>query len=400
MSSQSESKKIHVLYLPKWYPNKYDSMPGLFIKRHGLAVSKKCDISVLYVHLDDQSLQQKAIFSQQNEDGLFTLRIYFRRSSIPIKLIAKSVNFIRFIFYNFKGIRFIQQNRSKINLIHVHVLTRLAAVAFLYKIVTKTPFLITEHWTRYLPNVDTFNGFLRRMISRWVVRKAEAVLPVTKNLQAAMEFNGLLNSNYIVVPNVVNTNVFIPNKKKSVSPIKKIIHLSCFTDYHKNISGIVRVIKKLSMLRQDFTCHFIGKGEDFYKVKKLSDDLQLTDKYVFFEGLKEGEELTKEVCSADLMVLFSRQENLPVVMLESFASGVPVISTDVGGIKEHLDDKLGVLIESENEDQFLSTINNTLDNLIKFDTQEIRQYAVDHFSYEVVGNTLFEIYTSINFKQA
>lgn len=134
-------------------------------------------------------------------------------------------------------------------------------------------------------------------------------------------------------------------------------------------------------------------------VKKLSDDLKLTNNHVFFAGLKEGEDLAKEVSSADLMVLFSRRENLPVVILESFASGVPVISTDVGGIKEHLDEQLGILVESENEDQFLNIINNTLDNLIKFDAQVIRQYAVDHFSYEVVGKTLLDIYTSINSKQ-
>ncbi|MCP4550542.1 MAG: glycosyltransferase family 4 protein [Bacteroidetes bacterium] len=400
MSSQSDSKMIHVLYLPKWYPNKYDSMPGLFIKRHGIAVSKYCEVSVLYVHPDAQSSQKRAIFSKCYEDGLFTLRIYFRKSSISIKPIAKSINIIRFIFYNFKGIRIIQQDRNKVNLIHVHVLTRLAFIALLYKKFNGTPFLITEHWTRYLPNVNTFNGILRRMISRWVVRKAEAVLPVTKNLQIAMESYGLMNSNYIVVPNVVDTKVFIPIKKKDKRQIKKIIHLSCFTNYHKNISGILRVMKKLSILRQDFTCHFVGHGEDFDEVKELSNELKLTSKYVYFDGLKEGEELANEISSADLMVLFSRQENLPVVMLESFASGVPVISTDVGGINEHIDERLGILVESENEDQLLSVINNTLDNLIKFNTQEIRQYAVDHFSYEVVGKTLFEIYTAINSKQA
>ena len=54
MKEQSEKNRIHVLYLPRWYPNRYDPMPGLFIERHGLSVLKHCDISVLYVHADDQ----------------------------------------------------------------------------------------------------------------------------------------------------------------------------------------------------------------------------------------------------------------------------------------------------------------------------------------------------------
>jgi glycosyltransferase involved in cell wall biosynthesis len=85
-----------------------------------------------------------------------------------------------------------------------------------------------------------------------------------------------------------------------------------------------------------------------------------------------------------------------VVILESFACGVPVISSQVGGIHEHLNEERGALVEAGNEDQFLKMLNHILDQLSRFNKQEIRQYAIDHFSQEVIGKQLFDIYSSIS----
>ena len=95
------------------------------------------------------------------------------------------------------------------------------------------------------------------------------------------------------------------------------------------------------------------------------------------------------------MLMFSRYENLPVVILESYACGVPVLSTDVGGIREHMNKDLGILIESEDEESLYQSLDRLLDNYKEYDAAKIRAYAVDHFSNEVIGKQLFEVYTSV-----
>lgn len=395
MLSQPDSKKIHVLYLPKWYPNKYDPMPGLFIKRHAEAVSKYCDVSVLYIHPDDQLSVNKTEFSATVEDGIKTYRIYFQKSKFPIPFVARSINLLKFLLYNFKGIKLIKNTYWKPDLLHVNVLSRLGFVAWIYEIFTKTPYVITEHWTRYLPEVNSFKGNFRNMITRLVVRNAKAVMPVTENLQNAMLSYGLKNKNYQVIPNVVDVILFCPVPNHKNNPIKKIVHLSCFTDVQKNITGILRVTKKLRTIRQDFELHFIGDGADFDRMKQISDEYRLTNNTVFFDGMLQREELVGAINSSDLMILFSHYENLPVVILESFACGVPVVSSQVGGIHEHLSNERGALIEAGNEDQFLKTLNDTLDKLASFDKNKIRQYAIEHFSKEVIGKKLYDIYTSV-----
>lgn len=396
MKKTSDSK-IHVLYLPRWYPHRYDPMMGLFIERHGLSVSKHVDISVLYVHADDQ-LRHKSYEVVRDEKGLFTIRIYFKKSKIKPVFLANLINLYRFMVSHRKGFKMIKQERRKADLVHVHVLTRLGVIALINKYFNKTPFVITEHWTRYLPTTDTYNGSLRKFLTRIVVKNASAVMPVTANLRDAMIDNGLTNDNYIIIPNVVNIELFTPKFNKPISVKKKLVHLSCFTDKQKNISGILRVMKKLSEKRQDFELTFIGDGEDFQGMKAISDNFGLTDRVVKFAGLKENEALAEMLSDADLMIMFSNFENLPVVILESYASGVPVVSTRVGGIHEHLNAKLGKLTKPGDEAEFLATLDEVLDNLDLYQKKEIRAYAENHFSNEVIGNSLFDLYAKVTGK--
>ena len=93
--------------------------------------------------------------------------------------------------------------------------------------------------------------------------------------------------------------------------------------------------------------------------------------------------------------MFSNYENLPVVILESYACGVPVISTRVGGIHEHLHTGLGKLVEKQNEEQFLDELRSFLDNPDIYNKLEIRDYAVNHFSKEVIGKSLAKVYNEV-----
>lgn len=210
-----------------------------------------------------------------------------------------------------------------------------------------------------------------------------------------MESHGLTNNNYVVIPNVVDMRMFHPQDNKPEGGKKKILHVSCFEDKQKNISGILRVLKRLSEQRQDWECHMVGDGIHFELLVKQGENLGLKDRFVYFHGLRENEELVKFMQEADFQLMFSRFENLPVVILESYACGVPVLSTDVGGISEHMNDRLGMLIKSEDETSLLEKLNEMLDHTGDFSSREIRRYAEDHFSKEVIGKQLWEVYQSV-----
>jgi len=77
------------------------------------------------------------------------------------------------------------------------------------------------------------------------------------------------------------------------------------------------------------------------------------------------------------------------------ACGLPVLSTNVGGIAEHVNETNGILIKAKDNDAFENGLNQMLDICHNFDKKQIRNYAEAHFSYEVIGRQLVEIYNNI-----
>ena len=388
-------RKPKILYLPRWYPHRYDPMPGLFIERHARSVASLSEVAVLYVHQDDRLKEKNHDIDLFRDEELLQVKIYYRPVSVDLSFFSSFLNLLKYIYFHYKGLSIIKKEFGTPDLVHVNVLTRLGALALLYKWLTGTPYVVTEHWTRYLPHMDNFRGMLRKYVSRKVVRNASAILPVTDNLRMAMESHGLNNKNYRIIPNVVDMNMFNVISRSHDEEKKTFIHVSCFEDKQKNISGLLRVLKRLSDIRSDWSCRMVGDGIHYEKLVSYAKELGLNDTRVVFLGLKENEELARLMAASDFQVMFSRFENLPVVILESYACGVPVLSTDVGGISEHMNENLGILISSEDEDELFEKLIYMLDHYGDYNKTKLREYALHHFSKEVIGKQLFEVYREI-----
>jgi glycosyltransferase involved in cell wall biosynthesis len=277
---------------------------------------------------------------------------------------------------------------GKPDMIHVHILTRLGVIAWIQKKLHKTPYIITEHWSRYLPGND-FGGFLRKLFTKIVVRNAETVTTVTENLAIAMKNHGLKNDNYVVLPNVVNLDMFHISKRNN-NPCK-IIHISCFEDKSKNISGLLESLKIIDDKGIDFQCTLIGEGMDLDLMKEKAKELQLINK-VSFTGLLQGQALADELSSGDFLVLSSNYENMPVVILEALASGLPVVSTNVGGIKEMIDDTKGILVEPRNKEALAEAMIKMIETHKNYDANYLRNSVIEKYGYESVGRFLDSIY--------
>ena len=95
------------------------------------------------------------------------------------------------------------------------------------------------------------------------------------------------------------------------------------------------------------------------------------------------------------MPTVSNFENLPCVIVEAFASGVPVLSTDVGGIAEIVSPERGILIHSGDEDALLQGMNNLLDHSDEYDKAAIRQYAQKTFAAPIIGQQIADVYKKV-----
>ncbi len=411
-------ERKHIVFLARWYPHRYDPMFGLFVQRHAEAAALFNDITVIYCqqiesqshrvaesqsrdasitpnenkqYVIDTSKQNKFEIIRTLENNVDTIRIYYKKPK------NKILSLLRFYRANMIGLKLCKSPvethgrvSKKIDLIHVHILTRLGVIAWIQKLLHKTPYIITEHWSRYLPGND-FGGFLRKLATKIVVRNAKLVTTVTENLTDAMRSHGLKNDNYVVLPNVVNLDMFHINCTDISNMSTKIIHISCFEDKSKNISGLLESLKIVEQRGIDFHCTLIGEGMDLELMKEKAANLQLINK-VSFTGLLQNQALADEIASGNFLVMSSNYENMPVVILEALASGLPVVSTNVGGIKEMIDETKGILVEPRNKEALAEAIIKMIETHKNYDAEYLRNSVIEKYGYESVGKTLDLMY--------
>lgn len=378
---------MKVLFLSAWYPHRYDSMAGLFVQKHAEAVSLYADVTVLYVHADDKINKFEIKVDRYNNVDEY--RVYYPVR--PKGFLYKANKLINFARAYRKGFRLLRDNNFNFDLIHANILTRTPFIAYLNFIRNRTPYVITEHWSRYLPERNQFNGNLRRWLSRVVVSKARAVLPVSENLKKCMISFRLNNENYQIINNVVE-DFFFSKQKKDYREKKRIIHISCFDEKAKNMKGMLRAVEELNRRRQDFEFIVIGTGIDYEEIKQYCSSLGINKGLVSFLGELPPELVAYNLKNADFSCMFSNYENVPVVLSESLACGVPVVSTDVGGIKEHINNTNGILVSANDEKAFEEALNYMLDHYQDYDADSISFEARNRYSYENVGKQIFSNY--------
>ena len=372
---------MNILHLLSWFPTPDDPTLGNFCVRMIDALPEECHSVILSVC--DGKNMTKSFEVKEIEGAHHThVQIYIR----PPKVNAiRKLKMLRMYQY---GLKYIKKRFFKPDLIHLHVAYPLGQVALLWKKLYGYKYVLTEHWTIYQPqNKDVLVGGLKKKIVK-IANNASLIMPVSLDLQHCMEGHGV-NNRFKVIYNLVNTNIFKLGAPH-ISSKKQILHISTLRDEAKNFSGILRTIERLRQQRDDFELHVIHDYEA-PEFKAFVKEHYLED-CVIFHGKKTSAEVAQAYQEADFFVLFSNFENLPCVIVEAFASGIPVLSTAVGGIAEILSPERGILIPSGDEEALLNGMSTLLDHCHEYNRQAIRDYAIKTFAAQNIGQQVFEAY--------
>ncbi|MEI7724227.1 MAG: glycosyltransferase [Bacteroidota bacterium] len=385
-------RKIRVLFLPKWYPNRYDPMPGLFIQRQAEAITPFCDVALIYVHPDPDCPNKIEVeFSEENEVRI--LRVYYKVSGNQTSLLAKALNLWHFYKAHQKAFHSIREFAP--DLVHAHILTRMGLIGWRISRKRHFPLVISEHWSRYFPENNTYQGWFRKKITGFIVKNTTAMVAVSEPLREAMQQCGLDNPVFRVIPNVVEMSPALTVISGQKTGLKTMVHISCFEDKSKNISGFLRSIKELSLLRQDFICLMVGTGPDFENMKEYAGYLRILDSFVKFTGVKTGSEFVEILSGADFSVLSSRYETFGTVVIESLACGVPVVATTVGVARDVITDQNGLLVPPGDEKAMTDALFQMLNLCREYDKNVIRESIADKYSREMVGRQIVALYREL-----
>ena len=139
----NSNQRRKILFLPAWYPNRYDTMSGLFVRKHADCASQFADVFVIYpcpTQNDDETGIVERIYNNVRE-----IYVYYHHANNKIgKAIAYFSAFLR-------GFRFLENHYGRPDICHAYILTRAGIFAFALQVLYGIPYVITEQWSRYLP---------------------------------------------------------------------------------------------------------------------------------------------------------------------------------------------------------------------------------------------------------
>ncbi len=385
-----------VLWLASWYPNESDPFSGDFIKRQAEAVSIYQPLNVLWAgkyapsHFSEKT---EHLIRESGETKLREYIMYYPGSGKGSSIFSKIQSLFRYFKKNKEIIQHLHKKNELPEIVHVQVAMKAGLIALYLKWKYKIPYVLTEHWSGYyaIARDSLFKkSFLTRFLTRMIIKRADILLPVSDNL--GRQINKFwVKVPYQKIPNVVNTALFYPADKKTSNRFR-FIHISSLL-YPKNPEGIIRAFIHMLYLRFDVELVLVGPLNP--SVNKLLTDEVMSTERIRTTGEISYEQVGTELRNADALVMFSFYENMPCVILEALCTGVPVIATDVGGIREVINPENGILVEPGKEVLLFEAMKEMIANYDSYERDDNSRYAIEQFSYQSIGKKILQVYDDI-----
>lgn len=226
----------------------------------------------------------------------------------------------------------------KIELLHVHYAIPHAYAGYMAKQMLKEegidiPMVTTLHGTDI--TLVGNHPFYKPAVT-FSINKSDMVTSVSQNLkdETLKLFN--ITNDIEVIPNFIELNKNIDNSQITCyrSAIAKsdervVTHISNF----RKVKRIPDVIDIFYKIQQEIPAKLmmVGDGPEKEKAERLCGELGIEDKVIFFGN---SNEIDKILSYSDLFLLPSQTESFGLAALEAMASGVPVISSNSGGLPE------------------------------------------------------------------
>ena len=363
---------MRVAILTSWYPTSKSPLYGIFVQAQAKVLSGFCDVNVL--------LLERGIFPKTTmiTDGKLTV---YKKSGFYLPNRNESLLKI----WAHKYYLLFKKNHKKNNYDIIHCHDHYGAYAGWY--INKKmniPYVVTIHNSsiQSMTLVNWKQSYLPKVLDN-----ARQVMAVGHKLTEILEAN-FTSHKVAILPNVIDTNVFKPNKTVKPQDPFKFLFIGDL-DENKGVMRLLHAFKKLET--KNTFLHIIGRGplrkdaEDFIDENKLAEQVLLQDQL-------PNTDLPDVYNRAHAYVSLSKEETFGITILEAMSCGLPVIYTRSGG-PEHIIIDHGCLETSKTD---ISQITKSLDKVIadypQIDKTKIRQHVLDNYSSQSIINKLLLIY--------
>lgn len=217
-------------------------------------------------------------------------------------------------------------------------------------------------------------------LSYMTLLKADRLIVINEYTKSILKKMGIKNEKIIVIPPGVNTSRFIFKEKET-----KIIQILT-TGYllkRKRIDLIIKAIYEVSKkTKVVFSLRIVGNGPEEKNLKKIVAELGL-EKYIIFEGFIPNHAINKFYETSHLYLSMSESEGFATVCLEAMSSGLPIISSRVGGFVDAvIENETGFIVDNNDYLKMAEKILYFLNNTEKINEYGIKSRKIAEIKYD------------------
>ena len=254
------------------------------------------------------------------------------------------------------------------------------------------PVVLHIHGGKFNQFLDGLNSLLLCIV-RWICRRCEFIIVLSESWKTELRTR-LGRQRFVVVANGVPVNTSISRKFQD-GHIVNVLFLGSLTE-NKGILDLLAVMSDVD----GAVLHIVGGEEQpgmVETVTRLMKEPKLKGK-VEYHGIQSGRDKQQFLQNADIFVLPSYAEGLPIALLEAMAYGIPVIVSNVGGIPSVVtDEQEGYLITAGNQKELSTALIKLIDHpeLRKQLGEAAKKRCQSQFSIDVTVDKLLNLYSEI-----
>jgi glycosyltransferase involved in cell wall biosynthesis len=340
---------------------------------------------------------------------ILTSDIFNKR--VKSEVLSNSVKvFYKPFYFNLWGknpvvniIDFLLKDSQKYDIIHAHSYIFFTSLqCALIKKIKQYPFVLHIHGGINTPHYKSINMrekiqlFFKNYIfdtilGKLTIKQANALISVSNNdLEIIQNRFNLSPSKAYPVPNGIDINKY---KKSRTAKRRKFITFIGRLSYIKGIDIFLEIIKDLYHKDKNLEFLIIGDGPLRNLVEGARKELPLK----YFESYPYNK-MADIYNMSKILLLSSRFEGLPTILLESLACETPVIAPKVGGISEVIsDNKNGFLFNIKSKEEIYTKILNLIHDDKKLDKlgENGRKLIEKKYSWEIISNKIEKIYRKL-----
>ena len=269
----------------------------------------------------------------------------------------------------------------------------------------KKPLVLTQHNTfieyeSFFDNVERLNDLV---VGKETLKDANKIITVSNATKDYVLSLGAKPKKVEVMYNGVDLVRFRPlagkkeemRKKLGIPQNSKVVITVRRLVFKNGVDTLIECANIAVKKNPNITFLVVGKGPDQSSVQIRAQQLGIENNFRL-TGFVKDEDLPIYYNTADFFVLPSKSgEGLPLVALEAMACGLPVIATDVGGIREVLMEKWGKLVAANHPELLAKAVLEFANEDFSSRRKELRAFMEEKFSWDKNVERLVEIYEEL-----